>query len=131
VTFVERATRRIVSWAVLWERTIAAFEQLVEAAPFARLYYSDAFVTYAALWYPGTYEALPNKSQTFSVEGDNAELRHYLARLARRTRCFSRCIVALTRAVDLLVRTWNERQRFKQAHPKLPAQLIQFLPLPN
>jgi IS1 family transposase len=32
---------------------------------------------------------MPDKSQTYSVEADNAELRPYLARLARRSRCFS------------------------------------------
>ena len=46
---------------------------------------------------------MPNKRETFRVEGDNAELHHYLARLGRRSRCFSRCFHALRRPVPLFV----------------------------
>jgi ABC-type polysaccharide/polyol phosphate export permease len=44
------------------------------------------------------------------VEGVNAELRHYLARLARRSRCVSDCMHVLRRAVKLFVYLWNRRQ---------------------
>lgn len=127
MTLVERASRRFVAWAVVPERTKIVFESLVDAAPVARNYFSDAFSTWGASWYPGAYTALPNKSQTFSVEGGNAELRHYVARLGRRSRCFSRCIHALTRAVDLFVRAWNARQTFKRAYPKLTAHVANFV----
>jgi len=58
---------------------------------------------------------MSDKSQTYSVEAENAELRHYLARLARKSRCFSRCILALARAVNLFLFAWNRRQLFKRA----------------
>ncbi|MBN8594841.1 MAG: IS1 family transposase [Anaerolineae bacterium] len=64
---------------------------------------------------------MPDKSQTFRVEGDNAELRHYLARLARRSRCFSRCIQALRRAIKLFVFAWNRRQLYLARYPHYPA----------
>jgi IS1 family transposase len=44
-----------------------------------------------------------DKSQTHSVDGDNAELRRYLSRLTRKSRCFSKGIKALRRAVELFV----------------------------
>jgi len=54
-------------------------------------YYSDQYTLYLKLHYgPSPYQALADKSETYAVEADNAELRHYLARLARRSRCFSR-----------------------------------------
>ena len=137
---MERSTRKFLAWSVvvkrtkaafeaLVKRTKAAFEALVDAAPPAKQYYSDAFPVWAASWYPGEYEALTNKSQTFSVEGGNADLRHYVARLARKNRCFSRCPNALFRAVDLFVRAWNARQDFKRRYPKLPANVIDFIPI--
>ena len=43
------------------------------------------------------------QSQTYAVEAVNAELRHYLARLNRRSRCFSNCIEALRAGVKLFV----------------------------
>ena len=75
----------------------------------------------------GVHAVAPGKSETFSVEGDNAELRHYLARLARKSRCFSRCLWALTRAVALFVYAWDRRQRAKRAFPKLPAEVCDFV----
>ncbi len=77
--------------------------------------------------YPGTHQALPNKSQTYAVEADNAELRHSLARLGRRSRCFTRAIQALRDAVKLFVYAWNRRQLFRRAHPKYPASLADFV----
>jgi hypothetical protein len=57
--------------------------------PKANWYYSDAFDVYESLWYHwGRYAVSEGKTDTYSVEGNNAELRHYLARLARSSRCF-------------------------------------------
>ena len=98
-------------------------QSVVDAAPHATHYYSDAFNTYRELCWWGTHQAMYDKSQTYSVEGMNAELRHYLARLARRSRCFSRCVNALTRAVDLFVRFHNARQVRKRKYPRYPAPL--------
>jgi hypothetical protein len=82
-----------------------------------------AALVYRELSYWGEHTAMYNKSETYSVEGMNAELRHYLARLARRTRCFSRCLRALRRAVDLFVHFHNARQLRKRKHPRYPAPL--------
>jgi IS1 family transposase len=128
VTEVDRATRCIVSWAVLWERTWDALQETIERAAPAQQYYSDAFPTYETLvYYPGTHAVAPGKSQTYSVEADNAELRHYLARLGRRSRCFSRSIDALRRAVKLFVHAWNRRQLHKRAFPRYASHVRDFV----
>lgn len=59
--------------------------------------------------------------------GRHAELRHYLARLARRPRCFSRSLIALWQAVKVFVYAWNRRQLYRHAYPNYPAHLIDFL----
>jgi len=93
-----------------------------------RGYYSDAFALYERLvYYPGHHAVAPGKSQTYSVEADNAELRHYLARLGRRSRCFSRSIVALRRAVKLFVHAWNRRQLHKRLYPDYACHVIDFV----
>lgn len=120
---MDRATRCIVAWAVCLSRTPELMQSVVDAAPHAANYYSDAFNTYRELCWWGTHQAMYDKSQTYSVEGTNADLRHYLARLVRRSRCFSRCIHALTRAVDLFVRCYNARQLRKRKYPRYPAPL--------
>ena len=103
-------------------------QHLLDTAPQADRYFSDAFPTYGRLiYYPGRHQAMGDKSQTYSVEADNAELRHYLARLARKSRCFSRCIDALRAAVCLFVFCWNQRQLHKQRFPTYPTHLIDFV----
>jgi insertion element IS1 protein InsB len=128
VTEVDRATRCILGWDVLWERTTEPLQELVERSPQAAQYYSDACSTYHTLvYYPGRHAVAPGKSQTYSVEADNAELRHYLARLARKSRCFSRSIDALRRAVKLFVHAWNRRQLHQRAFPRYVYHVSDFV----
>lgn len=128
MTCVDRATRCYTGWGVAYERDPETMQGVVDRAPPAARYYSDGFNVYAGLMYaPGTHAVAPGKSQTYSVEGGNAELRHYLARLARRSRCFSRCLWALARAVALFVYAWNRRQEFKREFPRLPAHVRDFV----
>lgn len=114
---VDRATRCILCWKVTWECSQAIVQN--DEAPKAKRYFSDAFDVYASLWYHfGYYAVSIGKTDTFSVEANNAELRHYLARLARCSRCFSRCPYALDCAVRLFVYYFNQRQLRKHAFPK-------------
>ncbi|HZG51330.1 MAG TPA: hypothetical protein VEZ40_04260 [Pyrinomonadaceae bacterium] len=119
----ERASRSVVSWAVCEARTPEVMQAVVDAAPPARNYYSDAFNTYRESCWWGGHTSMDNKSQTSPVEAVNAGLRHYHARLGRRSRCFSRCHEALGRAVDLFVRCYNARPLRKGKYPRYPAHL--------
>ena len=128
MTAVDRATRCILSYDVVWERTWYAWQETIARAAPAQQDYSDAFPTYETLvYYPGRHAVAPGKSQTYSVEADNAELRHYLARLGRRSRCFSRSLAALRRAVTLFVHAWNRRQLHKRAFPRYAAHVSDFV----
>lgn len=128
MTLVDRTTSCILGWAVERERTELALQQMVDEAPQAAFYFSDLFALYRRLVYaPGLYTPMPDKSETYRVEGDNAELRHYLARLGRKSRCFSRCIEALRRTIKLFVFAWNRRQLYRHTYPAYPAHLKDFL----
>ena len=128
MTLVDRSTSCILAWAVEFERTQEVLQALLDRTSQARFYYSDLFATYRQLVYaPGLYTPMPDKSETYRVEGDNAEMRHYLARLVRSSRCFSRCIHALRRAIKLFVYAWNHRQLYRNRFPKYPAHLIEFV----
>ena len=128
MTLVDRTTSCILGWAVDTSRTETILQAMVDGAPKAAFYFSDLLATYRQLiYYPGRHTPMPDKSETFRVEGDNAELRHYLARLARRSRCFSRCINALRTAIKLFVHAWNRRQLYKKRFPRYPAHVIEFV----
>ena len=100
-------------------------QAVVDQAPAAR-YFSDGFNGYPTLLYThGPHQVARGKSQTYSVESVNADLRHYLARLGRRSRCFSRCIEALRRAVRVFVFCHNQRQLWRRQRPKYPVAFNQ------
>ena len=120
ITLVDRETRCFLGWQVAWERSQGLVQAIVDHAPKAKWYFSDAFDVYASLWYHwGRYAVSEGKSDTYSVEGNNAELRHYLARLARSSRCFSRCPYALHCAVRLFVYYFNQRQLTDFVHSSI------------
>jgi insertion element IS1 protein InsB len=97
----------------------------VEGSPQAAQYDTDDFSTDHTLVYdPGQHAVAPGKSQPYSVEADNAELRHYLARLARKSRCFSRSLDALRWAAKLFVQAWNRRQLHKRAVPRYACHVM-------
>lgn len=120
----------MLSWDVVAERTSEALQTCLERAPQARQYYSDAFPVYDTLYYGAPYELRPDKQETYSVEAVNADLRHYLKRLARRSRCFSRRIQALIENLRIFVYCYNHRQLARRQFPKYPYHLIDFLSLP-
>jgi insertion element IS1 protein InsB len=129
MTFVDRATRCIVGWRVAFYVSDDLLQVLADDAPQAHWYYSDALAAYQDLAFDfGIHFGMTDKSQTYSVEADNAELRHYLARLARKSRCFSRCIDALRAAVRLFVYCWNHRQLYKLTSD-YPSHLFEFVPM--
>ncbi|KAA0275184.1 MAG: IS1 family transposase [Chloroflexi bacterium] len=112
LTVVDRDTRCVLSWDVVPERTSEALQACLERAPQAKQYYSDAFPVYDTLYYGAPYEMRTDKQETYSVEAVNADLRHYLKRLARKSRCFSRRMQALAKNIQLFVYCYNHRQTF-------------------
>ena len=127
MTFVDGATRCIVGWRVAFRVSDDLLQSLADDTPQAHWYYSDALAAYQDLAFDfGIHFPMTDKSQTYSVEADNAELRHYLARLARKSRCFSRCIDALRAAVRLFVYCWNHRQLYKLSSA-YPSHLFEFV----
>jgi IS1 family transposase len=128
MTIVERHSSRVVAWRLVHARTPEVVQTLIDQAPQARCYYSDLFAVYhSAIYTPGLYTPMPDKRETFRVEGVNAEFRHYLACLARRTRCFPRSIKRLVLVLRLFIFAWNRRQAYRLRFPKYPAHLKDFV----
>ena len=117
---VARESRLIVGCCVMRERTWLAMQQFVDRLPQASRYCSDQLAVYSELVWPpsSTHVISQGKEETFTIESLNADLRTYLGRLKRRSRCFSRCWEALARAVRLFVWHYNKRRRVLLQHPK-------------
>ena len=52
---------------------------------------------------------IQSKAETFTVEGYNSLFRHFLARLRRKTKCYSKCQKMLEYSVKLLMAKWNDQ----------------------
>ena len=124
---MDRDTHCVLSWDVVLTRSSEALQSCLERAPQAQQYYTDAFPVYDTLYYGAPYEMRTDKKETYSVEAVNADLRHYLKRLARKSRCFSRRVEALYRNIRLFVYCYNQRQLMQRLYPKYSFQLIDFL----
>src|SRR5262249_19661424 len=114
-TSLDRRTRCLLGFRVCEAFTWGEGQALLDACPKAARYYTDACSVYQDLAYPNAqaHQVAPGKSQTYNVEGSNADLRHYLARLGRRSRCFTRSREALRCAVRLFQCAYNRRQLLK------------------
>ena len=127
MTIVDRETRCFLSIKAVWQRSQEIGQEMVNQSP-ADQYYSDKFALYSSLIYrKGYHLSLADKSETYSVEAGNAELRHYLTRLVRRSRCFSRCLDWLNRHLKAFAHAWNQRQLHNHAHPYNKKHVIDFV----
>lgn len=50
-----------------------------------------------------------SKAETYTVEGYNSLFRHFLARLRRKSKCYSKCAKMLEYSVWLLMDKWNNK----------------------
>jgi insertion element IS1 protein InsB len=65
------------------------------------LYITDGNPVYPCVIEEGDH--LVSKTAMTRVEGENCRLRHYLARLHRKTLCYSKSVEMLTLSVQLLI----------------------------
>lgn len=131
ITLVDRETRCFLGWKAAWERSQELVQAIVDYAPKAEWYYSDAFNVYASILYHWVrYAFLEGKTDIYSMECNHAKLRHYLARLARSSRCFSCYPYALHCAVRLFVYYFNQRLLRKHLFPKYSFHITDFVHSP-
>jgi hypothetical protein len=76
-----------------------------------------------------------NKNDTFTVEGVNADLRHYIPILRRRSRCFPRKLETLRAVIAVFVDAYNRfgvakmefRRNRNSKSRELPFSVLDFL----
>jgi len=117
ITMVSREPRQIVGFAVAFDKSPERIQGIVDSAPPALKYCTDGYLGYIDVVYPGQHvRNVHNKNDTFTVEGINADLRHYLPVLARRVRCFCRSLETLIAVVAVFVDAYNKFGDYKAKH---------------
>jgi IS1 family transposase len=117
MTMVSREPRQIVGFDVAFDKSPERIQRIVDSAPTSHKYCSDGYLGYIDVVYPGEHvRNVRNKNDTFSVESVNADLRHYMEVLTRRSRCFCRTIETLEAVVAVFVDAFNKFGTFKTKH---------------
>lgn len=134
MTMVSRKPRQIVGHVVSLDKMSRTIQRMVDAASDAEVYCTDGYSGYLDVVFPGKHIFnMHNKNYTFTVEGVNADLRHYIPTLARRSRCFPRKLENLRAVLDIFVRAYNrfgaQKERYRSLHPgaTVPFSLFDFL----
>ena len=108
ITMISRNPRQIIGFDVAFDKSPERIQKIVDSGPEADVYCTDGYFGYIDIAYPGKHiRNVHDKSDTFTVEGINADLRHYIPVLARRSRCFSRSIETLKAVISTFVDAYN------------------------
>lgn len=121
LTMVSRIPRQIVSHVVSRDKSCQMIQGVVDHAPDAGKYCTDGYAAYREVVYPGRHIFNSHdKRGTFTVEGVNADLHHYISRLAQRRRCFRRKLENLQAVVSVFVGAYNKfglaKARYRSRH---------------
>ena len=134
MTMVSRAPRQIVGFEVACDKAPKRIQAIVDNAAPASQYCTDGWSGYTYVISPGEHIRNPHdKSDTYTVEGVNADLRHYIPILARRSRCFARTLETLKAVVAVFVDAYNRfglakyLHRLQRPNGAFPFGLVHFL----
>jgi len=136
MTMVSRLPRQIVGFDAAFDKSPKRIQSIVDNAPESENYCSDGWSGYVDVAYPGQYiRNVCNKNDPFTVEGVNADLRHYIPVLAGRSRCFPRKLETLRAVLEVFVEAYNKfgtaKMKFRQGRNpnsrELPFSVLDFL----
>jgi len=134
ITMVRRQPRQIAGYDVGLDKSAERIQRIVDGGAEAEKYCTDGYNGYLDVVFPGKHvRNIHNKKDTFTVEGINADLRHYIPLLRRRSRCFARSLETLKAVMDVFVDAYNRfglaKFKYRQIHPErcVPFGLIDFV----
>jgi len=107
---ISRLPRQIVAFDVNKFRTEEMFQSMVDSVNSAETYHTDGLKTYGEVdYYPGRHNQNSlDKSDTHNVESINADLRHHIPGLRRRSRCFYRKDETLESVLSVFADAYNK-----------------------
>jgi IS1 family transposase len=136
MTMVSRNPRQLVSYCVSDDKDPLKIEDMVLGSPPAKTYCTDGYNGYLEVYYPGKHiYNTQNKNDTYTVESVNADLRHYIPLLRRRSRCFPRTPETLDAVITIFKDAYNKFGQWKARYllhkkskrPELPYGIIDFI----
>jgi len=114
---ISRQPRQIVSFDVQFDKCSFRLQGIVDNADYAKNYCTDGNSGYLDVIFPGRHiRNIRDKRDTHHVESINADLRHYISGLARRSRCFYRSLETLQSVLSVFIDAYNKFGEAKQKY---------------
>jgi len=136
IPLINRLPRQIVGIEVAFDKSPERIQALVDSSPPAENYATDGYLGYIDVVYPGKHiRNIHDKKDTCGVESVNADLRHYIPLLRRRSRCFPRSLETLQAVLEVFADAYNAfgvaKMKFRQNRDpisrELPFSVLDFL----
>ena len=117
MTMISRIPRQVVAFAVEKDRKSWRLQGMVDSVPDAQRYCTDGFNGYLDVIFPSKHIYNDwDKSDTHNIESINADLRHYIAGLRRKSRCFFRKLETLKAVLCIFINAYNKFGAAKHAY---------------
>ena len=122
MTILSREPRQIVAFAVDNSVNAEAIQKMVDNIPRAKNYFTDGGQSYLGVDFISRHcRNIHDKRDTHNIEGSNADLRHYIAGLRRRSRCFFRKAETLIAVLSIFIDAYNKfgaaKLEYRMRHP--------------
>jgi len=136
MTMLSRKPRQIVAFAVAHSVQATLIQNMVDTTASADNYYTDGGQIYLGVDFWGRHQRnLHDKRDTHNIEGSNADLRHYIAGLRRKSRCFFRKMETLQAVLEIFIYAYNKfgaakmqyRLRYPDRDRDVPMHHLQFI----
>jgi IS1 family transposase len=136
MTMVSRIPRQILAFEVDSSVKSERIQEMVDRMPLAQKYFTDGGMSYLDVDFWGRHHRnIRNKNDTYTIEGSNADIRHYIAGLRRRSRCFFRSLETLKAVLTIFIDAYNRfgeaKREYKERHPNFgrdfPFNHLQFI----
>ena len=136
MTMISRVPRQIVAFAVDNSKLQTLIQAMADSAPAAERYYTDGYRGYAEIIFPGCHISNSrDKSDTHLIESVNADLRHYISGLRRKSRTFYRTLETFHAVLSVFIDAYNKfgekKMQFYARRPSfksdLPFSVLDFL----
>ena len=122
MTMLSREPRQIVAFSVDNSVNAECIQGMVDDTVQAEKYYTDGGQSYLGVDFIGRHKRnIHDKRDTHNIEGSNADVRHYIAGLRRRSRCFFRKIETLIAVLHIFIYAHNRfgaaKLEYRLRHP--------------
>ena len=122
MTMLSRDPRQIIGFSVDNHINAKAIQEIVDNAPQAAVYHTDGGPSYLGVDFIGCHNRnVKDKSDTHNIESSNADIRHYIAGLQRKSRCFFRKAETLEAVLSIFIYAFNRfgavKQEYRKRHP--------------